>query len=95
VVVPLRQLARSGDTVSTISAWRDRAREIIQRTTGHLPNDVRVKLVKAEQVWVESQIERAWRTGDRELGDYSLDVLEIKLRAAVEALGKDQYANGH
>jgi hypothetical protein len=95
VVVPLRQLARSGDKVSTVSRWRARAKEIIARTTGHLPREERVKLVRAQQEWVEARIERAWRTGDKELGDYSLDVLEIKLRSAVEALGKDQHTNGH
>jgi hypothetical protein len=93
VVVPLRQLARSGDTVSTISAWRERAREIIQRTTGHLPREERVKLVREQQAWVECQIEKAWRTKDRELGDYSLDRFEILLRSAVERLVKENRNN--
>jgi hypothetical protein len=74
--------------MSTVSQWRERAREIIQRVAGHLPRDERVALVREQQAWVESQIEKAWRTKDRELGDTALDIFEVRLRAAVKLLAK-------
>jgi hypothetical protein len=72
--------------MSTISQWRERAREIIQRTTGHLPREERVKLLREQQLWIEDQIERAWRLGDKERGDTALDILEIRLRSAAEKI---------
>jgi hypothetical protein len=91
--VPLRLHVRLGNDVSTVSQWRDRAREIIERVAGHLSRDVRVRLVRQQQEWVESQIEKAWRTKDRELGDTCLDVFEVRLRSAVERLVKERTEN--
>jgi hypothetical protein len=70
--------------VSTISAWQQRAREIIQRVAGHLSREERIALVREQQEWVEFQIEKAWRTKDRELGGTCLDIFEIRLRSAVK-----------